>query len=298
MLRQVFATFFSSFCFVNLLFCIFWAIPANSPEGYLHSTSGYSSSLSGIDYEHLRSELGLSNTFFKSLSIFYSQLQDGSWGLSFSQGREVRPIIFSKVSTTFSYLVPSLILLFPCSLLIVFLQHFSSLPLMNILSFLNHILLCLPIFVLAASWFWLFNHLSSHTSLVFLSLLAALPTFCFLIGKRVSQELSMTYIQAVRAKGLSFTRLFYRHLFKTCFWVFLSLIPWWWSISLGSAIILEPLFRVPGLGLLSMESFRNQDVPVLLGLTLFWGLARIWLGLFRDLLFKITAQDRMRLITK
>lgn len=287
LLRLVFSTSFIFVIFTHLIFLVYWVTPANSPETYLFSPSKGSATLTEAERAAAKKELGLSDNWRQGLLVFYQQLKDGTWGFSFTQGLPVRNVVLSRAQTTLSYIVPSLFLLLVFSGSFVLYQLSSGKGSGYFLSFFNNLLLCIPIFVFAVFCFSFLDGLSPFFSLLTLSVLTALPTLNHLTFKRLKQELALPYIKALRAKGLSARKILIRHLIKPYLWVFISLLPWWWSVSLGCAIVAEPLFRVSGLGMLAFDSFQQQDLPVLLGISLFWGYLRIALGAIREFLSRL-----------
>jgi len=270
----------------------YWFTPGNSIEGYLFSPGGYEATLSENERHKIEDEMGFSRGIRKSLIVFYQNLLNGSWGLSFSQGTSVSTIILDKAGKTFSYVLPSLLFLFFFAFLSVMVQVSSKSFLSRSLKLFSKALLCIPLFVFAVFWLRFFSSAPPTISLLIIAIFAAFPTLNFLMQEKVLCELDQPYMRAVQAKGVSFLRIYFVHLFKPCFWVFLSLLPWWWSLALGCAIVSEPLFRVPGLGLLAFDSFRNQDIPVLLGISLSWGTIRIILGLVRETFFRFTTSQK------
>lgn len=293
MLKLILSSFFALTLFIHVLFLAYWFTPGNSIEGYLFSSGGYEAPLSDADRHRIESEMGFSRSFRRSLVFFYQNLLNGSWGLSFSQNTSVSKIILDRTVRTLSYVLPSLLFLFFFSFVSVMVQVSSKSFLSKSLKLFFKILLCVPLFVFAVFWLRFFSNAPPNISLLLIAVFAALPTVNILMQEKVLCELEQPYFRAVQAKGVSFQRMYFIHLFKPCFWVFLSLLPWWWSLAMGCAIVSEPLFRVPGLGLLAFESFRNQDIPVLLGISLFWGAVRITLGLIRELFFQFTMNQRV-----
>jgi peptide/nickel transport system permease protein len=82
------------------------------------------------------------------------------------------------------------------------------------------------------------------------------------------EVLSEDYIKTARAKGLSERRVIYRHALRSA----LTPVATQFGIDvgalLGGAIITEQVFSLNGLGTSSIEAIRNQDMPVVMGITL------------------------------
>ncbi|NDD04617.1 MAG: ABC transporter permease subunit [Proteobacteria bacterium] len=104
-----------------------------------------------------------------------------------------------------------------------------------------------------------------------------------LIQQRLAQEEREPYAKAVIAKGLSRRQFYLRHLSRPCLEVTVSILPLWWGLFFGASLVVEPIFRIQGLGFLAVEAFRNQDLPILIGITLVIGGGRIILSNLREL---------------
>jgi microcin C transport system permease protein len=92
-------------------------------------------------------------------------------------------------------------------------------------------------------------------------------------------ELGKDYIRTALSKGLSFRKVVFKHALRNAFIPILTGLGSFFSIFLAGSILIEKIFTIPGMGLLSYESIVNRDYPVVLGLimiqTLFALLGRI-----------------------
>lgn len=278
----------SLFCLATLLFFIYSSFSSN-PIEILASKSNQTFPQAQLSQEHrsqLREHLGLNGSLTNRLGHFFTDIFRGSMGTSFWTGQSVGQLIGPRIPVTFMIIVPAFFLFL--ALGIVW-GTFQAIQIKTrtgkIASFVNASLFCVPAFSLASGLARLPLPLSSEFLALLVYVGATVPTLASLVCDRLLEEEKQLYAQAARAKGLSRRQLFQRHLLKSCIPSLLSVVPWWWSVVLGTSIIAEPIFRISGIGMLSFEAFRNQDIPVLLAISLLLGCGRVLLGCLRDLVW-------------
>lgn len=77
------------------------------------------------------------------------------------------------------------------------------------------------------------------------------------------------YIRTARAKGLSETRVVYRHALRNALIPIVTLLGLELPTLIGGSVIIETIFAIPGMGQLSYQSVLARDYPVVMGLTMF-----------------------------
>jgi peptide/nickel transport system permease protein len=99
--------------------------------------------------------------------------------------------------------------------------------------------------------------------------------------------LESEYIEAARARGLSERRTVLKHALRNSLIATVTVL----AVNLGwlisSAVVIEKVFDVPGLGQLLVESIFTRDFPTIQGLTLVFGLLVIAINLFADLSYAL-----------
>lgn len=93
------------------------------------------------------------------------------------------------------------------------------------------------------------------------------------------------YIRTARAKGLSRSIVFYKHVLKNAFLPVLALAPPLVAGILTGSFVIEKIFAVPGLGLHFVTSVTNRDYPLILGALLVYSLLLVLFNLIADLLY-------------
>jgi peptide/nickel transport system permease protein len=96
---------------------------------------------------------------------------------------------------------------------------------------------------------------------------------------------SAEYIEAARARGLSESRVVLKHALRNSLIATITVL----AVNLGwlisSAVVIEKVFDIPGLGHLLVESIYTRDFPTIQALTLVFGLLVIAINLLSDLAY-------------
>lgn len=126
----------------------------------------------------------------------------------------------------------------------------------------------------------------------------ALPLTCLVIGSfavmtmltknTFVEELRKQYVLAARAKGLGQRRVLYKHVFRNALIPIVTGFP---AAFVGAffagSLLIETLFSLDGLGLLSYESVVRRDYPVVLGSLYLFTLIGLAVKLVSDLLYVV-----------
>ncbi len=110
--------------------------------------------------------------------------------------------------------------------------------------------------------------------------LTMLSKNCFL------DEINKHYVLTARAKGLSERRVLYGHVFRNAMLIVIAGFPAVFvAIFFTGSLLIEVIFSLDGLGLLSYNSIMNRDYPVVLGTLYIFSLMSLVMHLFRDLVY-------------
>lgn len=100
------------------------------------------------------------------------------------------------------------------------------------------------------------------------------------------EEIRRQYVLTARAKGLSERHILWRHVFRN---TLLPLITGFPATFIGAfftgSLLIETLFSLDGLGLLSFESINNRDYPVVLGTLYLFTLIGLLIKLAADMAY-------------
>jgi len=100
-------------------------------------------------------------------------------------------------------------------------------------------------------------------------------------------ELAQEYVIAARAKGLSETRIIWRHALRNAMVPLVTVIALSYAGLLEGSVLTETVFAWPGLGLYITNSLQNADMNAVLGGTIVVGSIFIGLNLLSDLLYRL-----------
>ena len=106
-------------------------------------------------------------------------------------------------------------------------------------------------------------------------------------------ELGQEYVVAARAKGLSESRIIWRHALRNAAVPLVTVIALSYAGLLEGSVLTETVFSWPGLGLYITNSLQNADMNAVLGGTIIIGSTFIGINLLSDLLYR-TLDPRTR----
>lgn len=101
-------------------------------------------------------------------------------------------------------------------------------------------------------------------------------------------EINKQYVVTARAKGAPERRVLYGHVFRNAMLIVVAGFPAAFvSILFTSALLIEVIFSLDGLGLLGFESALNRDYPVMFGTLYIFTLLGLMLNLLGDLMYTV-----------
>ena len=102
------------------------------------------------------------------------------------------------------------------------------------------------------------------------------------------EEIRKQYVLVARSKGLSQERVIYKHIFRNAL---IPLVTGFPAAFIGAfftgSVLIETLFSLDGLGLLSYESVIRRDFPVVLGSLYLFTLLGLVVKLVSDMLYTV-----------
>ena len=100
-------------------------------------------------------------------------------------------------------------------------------------------------------------------------------------------ELQSEYVTTARAKGLTETRIIWRHAFRNTAVPLVTVLALTYAGLLEGAVLTETIFAWPGLGQYLTASLLNADMNAVLGATLVVGLIYVAFNLLADALYRL-----------
>jgi len=116
--------------------------------------------------------------------------------------------------------------------------------------------------------------------------IGAFATSTFLTKNSFLDEIRKQYVQTARMKGLSERQVLYKHVFRNAMLIVIAGFPGAFihAFFTGSLLI-ENIFSLDGLGLLSFESIVNRDYPVVFANLYIFSLLGLVVNLLSDLTY-------------
>lgn len=100
-------------------------------------------------------------------------------------------------------------------------------------------------------------------------------------------ELSQEYVLTARVKGISESRIIWRHALRNAAVPLITVIALSYANLLEGSVLTETVFAWPGLGRYITNSLQNADMSAVLGGTLVIGVVFVAINTFSDLLYRI-----------
>jgi microcin C transport system permease protein len=102
------------------------------------------------------------------------------------------------------------------------------------------------------------------------------------------EEIGKQYVLTARAKGCSETQVLYGHVFRNAMLIVIAGLPAAFvGILFTSSLLIEVVFSLDGLGLLSFESAIGRDYPVLFGSLFIFTFIGLIVNLIGDILYML-----------
>jgi microcin C transport system permease protein len=117
-------------------------------------------------------------------------------------------------------------------------------------------------------------------------LISSFAVLTLLTKNSFLDEIKKQYVMTARAKGLSEGRVLYGHVFRNAMLIVIAGFPGLFiGVFFGGSLIIEMIFSLDGLGLLSYRSIVERDYPVIFGTLFAFGLIGLVVGIISDLTY-------------
>jgi microcin C transport system permease protein len=118
--------------------------------------------------------------------------------------------------------------------------------------------------------------------------LGAFTTMTFLTKNSFLDEIRKQYVLTARAKGLDEKRVLYGHVFRNAMLLIIAGFP---GAFIGAfftgSLLIEQIFSLDGLGLLSFESIEKRDYPVVFATLFIFSLIGLTVNLVSDFIYTL-----------
>jgi microcin C transport system permease protein len=121
---------------------------------------------------------------------------------------------------------------------------------------------------------------------MFAMALSAFATTTFLTKNSFLEEIRKQYVMTARAKGLTESKVLYGHVFRNAMLIVIAGFPGAFiGAFFAGSLLIETIFSLEGLGLLSFESVVNRDYPVVFATVYIFSLLGLVINLISDLTY-------------
>jgi len=103
----------------------------------------------------------------------------------------------------------------------------------------------------------------------------------------IDQLRTEDYVTTARAKGASPWRVLLRHALRNSMFGLLTVAGMQIGVLLGTTVVVEQIFSVPGVGQQLMSAIQNEDVPVVEGIVLVIATITVLANLIADVLYAV-----------
>jgi microcin C transport system permease protein len=136
-------------------------------------------------------------------------------------------------------------------------------------------------------WYWKIIDYFWHLTLPLIAMgLGAFTTMTFLTKNSFLDEIRKQYVMTARAKGCGENRVLYGHVFRNAMLIVIAGFPSTFIHAFFSgSLLIETIFSLDGLGLLSFESVLNRDYPVVFGTLFIFSLVGLVVNLISDITY-------------
>ena len=136
-------------------------------------------------------------------------------------------------------------------------------------------------------WYWQIADYFWHLVLPITAMaLGAFATSTLLTKNSFLDEIRKQYVLTARMKGLSERQVLYGHVFRNAMLIVIAGFPGAFiGAFVAGALLIETIFSLDGLGLLSFESIVNRDYPVVFANLYIFSLVGLAVNLLSDLTY-------------
>jgi microcin C transport system permease protein len=138
----------------------------------------------------------------------------------------------------------------------------------------------LPWYLKITDYFW-------HITLPLIAMaLSAFATTTFLTKNSFLEEIRKQYVMTAQAKGLTEHQVLYGHVFRNAMLIVIAGFPGAFiGAFFAGSLLIETIFSLEGIGLLSFESLLNRDYPVVFATVYIFSLMGLAINLLSDLIY-------------
>ncbi len=255
-------------------------------------------SVSEQTLEAAREEMGLNEPFLLRYAQWLGSALAGDLGTSYKDGLPVTGKLLHALRYTLilsaGSLAVSLIAALPLALITAVKKDGFLDKLVRFLSFIGNSLPNFLISVLLMYFFCVKTRLlpviagESFKGLVMPCLALAIPMCSRFIRQfraEILEQLGRDYVSGARARGVKSSVILFKNVLHNAMIPILTVIALSVGTLLGGSVVVETIFRWPGLGKLAMDAISARDYPVVQGFVIFTSCVYVLINLAADICY-------------
>jgi len=254
----------------------------------------------------LRRELGLDRPLPIQYGVWLGRVLQGDLGRSIRTHQPVSEAILQRLPVTLELsllaMVVSLAIALPAGIVAAVRRNSNADLLSTVFSLLgvsmpNFLLAVLLIYVLSLQLRWLppigyvnpFEDLGANLKAMIMPSITLGTALAAVVARltrsTLLEVLNQDYVRTAWAKGLRESVIIQRHAMKNSLIPVVTVVGLQLGNLLGSAIVTETIFALPGVGRLVIDSIFQRDCPLVQGVVLYLALIFLLINLLVDLLY-------------
>ena len=255
--------------------------------------------LSESTIKALNERYGLDKPLIEQFFLYLKGLVQGDFGVSLKNGRNISDIIGESfpisaklgvsamiVALFFGTLFGSLAALMrnklPDRIIVFFSTLFTAVP-----SFVLATLLLL-VFCIKLNWFPVWSPTTQNYVLPVIALSAYPMAYITRLSKTsMLDALSQDYIRTARAKGVSKTKMIFKHALRNSLIPVITYAGPQIAYIITGSMVIETIFTIGGLGGKFISGITNRDYTLIMATTIFLATLMVIANLICDLLYKL-----------
>ncbi len=288
---------------------------ANGQSSTSSGSTAANATVSKEVLEALKKQYGFDKPIHVRYWLWLKNLVQLDFGESYTYEEEVTEVIISKLPVSLQFGITSLILAYLISIpLGVYkavkdgsgFDHISSFLLFlaySVPGFMLAIFLIvflsggsfLDIFPIGGLYSDFYDEMTFWERIVDRMYHFVLPLICYTIGSfttltilmknSIIEEIRKDYIRTARAKGLTEKVVYLKHALRNALIPIVTGIGGFLSIFFAGSLLLEKIFQLDGMGLLSFNSLLSRDYNVLMGLVFIQSLLMLLGNIISDIAY-------------
>ena len=248
--------------------------------------------------EAARKEMGLDRPFLVQYADWALKVLRGDLGSSYKDGMSVAGKLSKAMGYTAQLALGSLLISLLISLPLAILTALKKDTLLdNIIRFFSFIANSLPNFLISVLLMYYLCVKArllpvvadkSFKGLLLPSLALSIPMvgrFLRQFRAEILEQLGQPYVSGAASRGVKSRFILCRNVLHNASITIMTVVGLQIGTLFGGSVVIETIFRWPGLGKLAMDAITNRDYPVIQGFVLFTAVIYVMVNLLTDIAY-------------